>query len=70
MKLVVKMARHEDGTYRAWCPALPGCVVYGASIAEAQTKIQIAVEGYLNHLQEVLPRELERQFAAKRSTAA
>lgn len=70
MKLVVKMTRQEDGTYRAWCPALPGCIVYGASIAEARRKIQLAVEGYLDHLQEVLPRELERQHVAQRTTAA
>jgi predicted RNase H-like HicB family nuclease len=70
MKLVIRMTRLEDGTYRAWCPALPGCTVFGESIPEARTKIELAVEGYLAHLQDVLPRELGRQFQSEATISA
>lgn len=70
MKLVVRMARQENGMYHAWCPALPGCRVLGDSIAEARSKIQLAVEGYLAHLQDVLPRELQRQSSLPVTGAA
>jgi hypothetical protein len=49
-----------DGEYRAWCPALPGCAVYGRSRHEAQIRVLQAVRGYLAHLDVALPRELAR----------
>ena len=62
MKVVVHLSRQSDAYYRAWCPALPGCVVYGQSKQEAQEKIEAAIQGYLASLDIALPRELERQF--------
>ncbi len=60
MKLVVKISREVGGAYRASCPALPGCVVWGQSREEAKTKINQAIEGYLASLNVALPRELAR----------
>ncbi len=64
MKLVVKMSRQANGMFRAWCPALPGCAVYGECKEEAQVRIRRAVEGYLASLDVALPRELGRQLVS------
>ena len=60
MVATVRVAGLLDGTYRAWCPALPGCTVYSRSRQEAGARIQQAVRGYLAHLDVALPRELAR----------
>jgi predicted RNase H-like HicB family nuclease len=60
MESAVRIAGPCDGTYRAWCPALPGCTVYGSSRREAKARIRQAVSGYLEHLAVALPRELAR----------
>ena len=63
MEAAVKIAGAFDGAYRAWCPALPGCAVYGRSRREAKARIRQAVHGYLEHLDVALPRELVRHAA-------
>ena len=60
MESTVRVAGPLDGAYRAWCPALPGCAVYGRSRREAKVRIGQAVSGYLEHLATALPRELAR----------
>ena len=60
MESAVRIAGPLDGAYRAWCPALPGCAVYGRSRGEAKARIQQAMRGYLEHLDVALPRELAR----------
>jgi predicted RNase H-like HicB family nuclease len=60
MKIMFKIMELCDGTYHAWCPALPGCVVYGVSRSEAGSRIQQAIDGYMEHLDVALPRELAR----------
>ena len=60
----VQIARRCDGTHRASYPALPGCVVYGRSCGEVRRKIGWAVLGYLNHISDILPGELERKHLA------
>ena len=60
MGSAVRIAGLFDGTYRAWCPALPGCAVLGRSRLEAKARIRQAVRGYLEHLEVALPRELAR----------
>ena len=60
MEFAVGIAGLLDGTYRAWCPAFPGCAVYGRSRREAKTRIRQAVRGYLQHMDVALPRELAR----------
>lgn len=37
----------EDGGYVVECPALPGCISQGETVAEALTNIQDAAEGWL-----------------------
>jgi len=60
MKLAIRITRGIDGSYRAFCPALPGCVVWGTSLKEAKEKIDSAVSGYVASLDSTLPRELAR----------
>lgn len=60
MALTIKIARTSDGAFRAWCPALPGCVVRAQSHGEAQRMVNQAISGYLASLNVALPRELTR----------
>jgi len=62
MKLVVRTTRRDGSTFKAWCPALPGCAVIAASRQRAQSRIQRAVKGYLASLDVALPRELGRML--------
>ncbi len=62
METAIRIAGLLDGAYRAWCPALPGCAVYGRSRPEAAARIRQAVRGYLRHLDVALPRELARRL--------
>jgi predicted RNase H-like HicB family nuclease len=62
MHYQVKISGKPHAGWQAWCPALPGCWVRGASRKEVRQKIQDAVEGYLASLEVALPRELEEKF--------
>lgn len=63
MNLAIKLEHRIDGTYRACCPALPGCSVWGQSKEDAHVKIDLAVRGYLASLDVCLPRELGKAMA-------
>jgi len=63
MSLRMNLSRNVFGCYRAWCPSLPGCAVWGLSRKEAKEKLRNAVLGYIAHLEIVLPRELARLSA-------
>ena len=39
MTFVIEFDREEDGRWIAEIPALPGVIVYGATKAEAQSKV-------------------------------
>ncbi|NLF31266.1 MAG: type II toxin-antitoxin system HicB family antitoxin [Planctomycetes bacterium] len=69
MQLLLKVAKCSDWGYSAWCPGLPGCVVWGDTRREAMDKARQAACAYIAHLDEALPRELERQFAAETVSA-
>jgi len=60
MRLAIRITRGIDGSYRASCPALPGCVVWGMSLKEAKEKVDSAVSGYVASMESTLPRELGR----------
>jgi predicted RNase H-like HicB family nuclease len=62
MKLTVQMTRAAEGYFRAWCPALPGCIVMAATRAEAEAQIARAIEGYIASMDVALPRELGRRL--------
>jgi len=62
MKLTVQMTRAAEGFFRAWCPALPGCVVMAETRAEAEAEIARAIEGYIASMDVALPRELGRRL--------
>ena len=70
MKLAIHIVRVAHNSYRAWCPALPGCVVHGESRQAAHAKIGGAIEGYLASLDVALPRELNRKFMDERLCAS
>jgi predicted RNase H-like HicB family nuclease len=65
MNVTVRIARNTRGWYRAWCPALPGCMVHGRSHQEAAANLSRAIHAYVVNLNVVLPRELERKFLAE-----
>jgi antitoxin HicB len=45
------MLRPEpEGGYTAIVPALPGCVTYGRTLAEARTMAKDAISGYIESL--------------------
>jgi predicted RNase H-like HicB family nuclease len=58
MRITIKVAKIAPDGYRAWCPALPGCAVWGLTRTEALRRIQEAVDGYVDHIDITLPREL------------
>jgi predicted RNase H-like HicB family nuclease len=60
MKLVIRIKQQLNGSYRAYCPSLPGCCVCGQTKEDAYSKINLAVRGYLASLDVCLPRELNR----------
>ena len=62
MKVTVQVTRATEGYFRAWCPALPGCVVIAATRAEAEAQIARAIEGYIASLDVALPRELGKRL--------
>jgi antitoxin HicB len=39
-----------EGGYTALVPALPGCVTYGRTVAEAKTMAEDAIGGYVESL--------------------
>jgi predicted RNase H-like HicB family nuclease len=55
MKIVVQINRMDNGWYRAWCPALPGCLAMGESQEEAASRISGAISGYLASMDVVAP---------------
>ncbi len=40
----------DDGSYHAFCPTLPGCHSYGATIEEAKKNVKEAIEAYVESL--------------------
>jgi len=67
MKLAIGIAGDPRRGFQAWCPALPGCTVFGATEDEARSRIRDAIAGYLANLDVAPPRdsrELELHGAA------
>ncbi|MCE5327585.1 MAG: type II toxin-antitoxin system HicB family antitoxin [Planctomycetaceae bacterium] len=70
MKLAARIMRQSDGTYRAWCPALPGCRACATTRREALERVRLAAKGYLENIEEILPRELARQYFSQHRVRA
>ncbi len=49
-KYLVYIQPAEEGGFVASCPALPGCVTQGETVAEATEMAREAIEGYLESL--------------------
>lgn len=47
MKLKIIVHEAEEGGYWAEVPALPGCVTEGDTMAELETNLRDAIEGWL-----------------------
>jgi len=67
MRLVAQISQKAHGSFRACCPALPGCVVYARSRSEAKAKIQEAVCGYIASLDVALPCEISKLVSVQGS---
>jgi predicted RNase H-like HicB family nuclease len=67
MSLAIRIAKERNQSYHAWCPALPGCEVYGRSAEEVRSRIEDAVRGYVARLEVALPRELGRLLSTRRA---
>ncbi len=50
LRYTVILEPEEEGGYHVYCPALPGCNSYGATVDEAVANIRDAIEGYLESL--------------------
>jgi len=64
-RAMVEPDQFEDGSpaYHAWCPALKGCHTWGHTDREALTRLEEAVELYLDDLRaagEPIPEDPER----------
>ena len=62
--VAVRILQRNNGMFRAWCSALPGCVASAESRPEVETRIAEAVVGYLASLNIALPNALADCFAA------
>ncbi len=61
MQFQGRVGRRSGGGYEAWFPPLPGCEVVGRTRREAMQRLSQAVEGYIEHIESILPRELARR---------
>jgi antitoxin HicB len=50
VRYTVILEPEEGGGYHVYCPALPGCNSYGATVEEALANIGDAIEGYIESL--------------------
>jgi predicted RNase H-like HicB family nuclease len=57
MKMEIRLTQDARGTYRAWCPCLPGCVSAGRTKEEARQKMEVAIRGYLASMDVALPED-------------
>ena len=59
MKIEVEIRTVSGAGYRAECPSLPGCTVFGRSPDEARERASRAILGYLASLDVAPPERLE-----------
>ena len=60
MKFWVTIDRDEDGVWIAECPAIPGCVSQGRTLAEAEDNVRDAIRNCLAARRELgLPLTIE-----------
>ena len=57
----IHIQQTKQNVYRADCPSLPGCSVFGPSVDKAQQKMGEAIIWYLAGLNVAPPEELELQ---------
>lgn len=50
MKLAIEVTEISSSLYRARCPSLPGCLVLGPSLEEAQERMLRAIRAYVASL--------------------
>ena len=59
-RLIIKVIREPEGRYRAFCPELPGCDVYGRSQDDARRRLSLAISGYLASFNLAAPVDMEQ----------
>ena len=69
MRMVIEILEISVGTYRARCPALPGCAVVGSSAEDARSKLADAIDGYLASFDGAGPEHVEIEVAASTAHA-
>jgi predicted RNase H-like HicB family nuclease len=62
MRVVIKVRSEPDGGVRAWCPALPGCLVRGRSPEQVKAMMEQAIRAYLASLDACVPWRVEPQY--------
>ncbi len=65
MHYTVVFQQDEEGMYQVFVPSLPGCVTFGSTFDEAQTKAKEVIELWLEELaahKESLPAETTRPW--------
>jgi predicted RNase H-like HicB family nuclease len=62
VKFVVTIVELSPGMHKAYCPALPGCMVIGSSPQEAAERISRAVAGYLASFDATAPEKLDLEM--------
>ncbi|HHH75526.1 MAG TPA: type II toxin-antitoxin system HicB family antitoxin [Phycisphaerae bacterium] len=61
MKLGIRILNGESGTFKAVCPALPGCVSRGLTREEAADKLDEAIRGYLAAVGNFVPEHVTHE---------
>lgn len=62
MKLCVRIRRDDQGSFRASCPSLPGCVSSGRTEQLAREKLQEAIRGYLASVNNFVPEHIHEVY--------
>lgn len=61
---LVRIIELDDGSYRAECLSLPGCVSRGRSYEEASERLEDAIKGYLAAVGNFVPGNLVQEYVA------
>ena len=58
MKLCVRIRKDQQGSFKATCPSLPGCVSFGQTERQARDNLEDAIRGYLASVNNFVPEHI------------
>lgn len=58
MKLCVRIQKDVQGSFKASCPSLPGCVSSGQTEQQARDHLEEAIRGYLASVNNFVPERI------------